>query len=104
RDMSVRLMAHLMKIDLSTVSQTEIGALHGRIYRSVEGLVRFLRLLFLDFLPALLTGFFALTAAVTKQPAIGLVMIGVIPIAVFLTFRQLISQKGVRLKLLRNCE
>jgi ATP-binding cassette subfamily B protein len=104
RDMSVRLMAHLMRVDLSTVSQTKIGALHGRIYRSVEGLVRFLRLLFLDFVPALLTGLFALTAAVTKQPVIGLVMVGVIPIAVFLTFRQLTSQKGVRLKLLRNCE
>jgi ATP-binding cassette subfamily B protein len=104
RDMSVRLMAHVMKMDLSTFSQTKVGALHGRIYRSIEGLVRFLRLLFLDFIPASLTGLFALTAAVTKLPWLGLIMIGVIPAAVFLTFRQLISQKGVRVKLLRNCE
>jgi ATP-binding cassette subfamily B protein len=104
RDMSVRLMAHVMKMDLSTFCQKKVGALHGRIYRSIEGLVRFLRLLFLDFIPALLTGFFALTAAVSKQPILGLVMVGVIPTAVFLTFRQLISQKGVRIKLLRNCE
>jgi ATP-binding cassette subfamily B protein len=104
RDMSVKLMAHVMKMDLSTFSQTKVGALHGRIYRSIEGLVRFLRLLFLDFIPAILTGLFALTAAVTKLPLLGLVMVGVIPTAVFLTFRQLISQKGVRIKLLRNCE
>jgi ATP-binding cassette subfamily B protein len=104
RDMSVRLMAHVMKMDLTTFSQTKVGALHGRIYRSIEGLVRFLRLLFLDFIPALLTGLFALTAAVSKLPLLGLIMVGVIPTAVFLTFRQLISQKGVRIKLLRNCE
>src|SRR6266851_20042 len=104
RDMSVKLMAHVMKVDLATLSQTKVGALHGRIYRSVEGLVRFLRLLFLDFIPALLTGFFALIAAMTKQPVLGLIMAGVIPTAVFLTFRQLLSQKGVRLKLLRSHE
>src|SRR5438128_1511331 len=66
RDMSVKLMAHVMKVDLATLSQTKVGALHGRIYRSVQGLVRFLRLLFLDFIPALLTGFFAIISAWTN--------------------------------------
>ncbi len=65
---------------------------------------RFLRLGFLDFVPALMTGSFALIAAVTKQPLLGIIMIGVIPTAVFLTIRQLISQRGVRLKLLRSCD
>jgi ATP-binding cassette subfamily B protein len=104
RDMSVKVMAHVMKFDLTTCSQTKIGALHGRIYRSVEGLVRFIRLLFLDFIPAFFTGGFALAAATTKQPILGLIMVGVIPTAMYLTIRQLISQKGVRIKLLRNCE
>jgi ATP-binding cassette subfamily B protein len=104
RDMSVRVVNHLMKIDLASLSKEKIGSLHGRIYRSVEGFVRFLRLCFLDFSPALLTGTFALIAAVSKQPVLGLIMVGVIPTAVFLTIRQLISQKGVRLKLLRSCE
>ena len=97
-------MAHVMKFDLTTCSQTKIGALHGRIYRSVEGLVRFIRLLFLDFIPAIFTGGFALAAATTKQPLLGLIMLGVLPTAMYLTIRQLISQKGVRLELLRNCE
>jgi ATP-binding cassette subfamily B protein len=104
RDMSVRVANHLMKIHLDRLSKDKIGALHGRIYRSVEGFVRFLRLSFLDFTPALLTGAFALIAALSKQPVLGLIMIGVIPTTVFLTIRQLISQKGVRLKLLRSCE
>lgn len=104
RDMSVRVVNHLMKINLATLSNEKVGALHGRIYRSVEGFVRFLRISFLDFIPALLTGLFALITALCKQPLMGIVMMGVIPPAIYLTIRQLMSQKGVRIKLLRTCE
>src|SRR5262249_59317131 len=89
RDMSVRLVAHLMKVDLSTFSQEKVGALHGRIFRSVDGFVRFLRVGFLDFFPALMTGAFALAAVLGKQPLLGLVMLRVIPVSLFLTVRQL---------------
>jgi ATP-binding cassette subfamily B protein len=104
RDMCVRVVNHLMKVNLASLSKEKVGALHGRIYRSVEGFVRFLRLSFLDFAPALLTGMFALIAAVSKQPLLGLIMMGVIPTAFFLTVRQLLSQRGIRLKLLRSCD
>jgi ATP-binding cassette subfamily B protein len=104
RDMQVRLVSHLMKTDIGSLTQEKVGALHGRIFRSVDGLVRFLRLMFLDFLPAIFTGLLALIAAVTKDPRLGLIMVGVIPLAVFLTVRQLLSQKGVRLRLMRDCE
>src|SRR5262249_19353652 len=101
RDVSMKLMSHLMKVHLDTFSRDTVGALHGRILRSVDGFVRFLRLSFLDFLPPLLTGIFALTAVFRKHPMLGLVMAAVIPASLFLTIRQLISQKGVRLELLR---
>src|SRR5262249_57899909 len=104
RDMNVKLVSHLMKVNLARISQEKVGALHGRIFRSVDGLVRFVRVSFLDFLPALITGAFALTTAVYKQPLVGVIMLGVIPVAVFLTVRQLSSQKGVRLKLMRATE
>jgi ATP-binding cassette subfamily B protein len=104
REMSVKLMSHLLKVDLASLAHEKVGALHGRIFRSVDGFMRFLRIGFLDFFPAVLTGMFALLAAVTKQPLLGVVMVGVIPTAVFLTVRQLISQKGVRLQLMRTCE
>ncbi len=104
RDMSVRLVAHLMKGDLATLHQDRVGALHGRMLRSVDGYVRFLRVGFLDMVPAFLTGIFALVAAMYKQPVLGLIMIGVIPTTVFLTIRQLMTQKGVRLQLMRSCE
>src|SRR5262249_26366102 len=104
RDVSLRLIAHAMKMDLATLTKDKVGALHSRMLRSVDGLVRFLRLVFLDFLPAILTGLFALAAALWKQPILGLVMIGVIPVSVLLTLRQLTTQKGVRVQLMRDCE
>ncbi|MHC5540346.1 ABC transporter transmembrane domain-containing protein [Singulisphaera rosea] len=104
RDMCVRLLSHLMTVDLATLSRDQVGALQGRITRSVEGFVRFLRISFLDFFPAILTGTFALTAALSKQPKIALAMAGVIPISVALTMWQLLTQKGIRLGLLRTRE
>src|SRR5258708_6203115 len=97
----VRLVAHSMMTDRSALSQEKIGTLHGRMLRNVSGSVRFLRVGFLDFLPALLAGTMALAAVVAKQPWLGLVTLGVMPISTYITFRQLTSQKGVRLKLLR---
>jgi ATP-binding cassette subfamily B protein len=104
RDMCIKLVSHLMKVNLATLSQEKLGALQGRIFRSVDGFVRFLRVSFLDFFPALFTGVIALIAAVTRQPLLGLIMTGVIPVAVLLAVRQLMSQKGVRLKLMHICE
>jgi ATP-binding cassette subfamily B protein len=111
-DMSTRLeqhlfltlVSHLFMADLASLSQEKIGALHGRIARNVAGSVKFLRVGFLDFFPALLTGGFALATAVTRQPWMGLVMAGVVPISLAITLKQLVSQKGVRLELLRNQE
>jgi ATP-binding cassette, subfamily B, bacterial len=104
RDMTIRLIDHLMKVDLATLNEEKIGALHGRIQRSVVGFVRFLRLGVLEFLPALTTGALALAATVAKQPILGLVMLGVAPISIYLTVRQLVTQKGVRIGLNQSRE
>jgi ATP-binding cassette, subfamily B, bacterial len=104
RDMNLRLVAHTVKVDLEKLSQDKVGGLHGRMIRSVDGLIRFLRLTFLDFFPAVSTGAIALIAALTKSWLLGAVMVGVLPLAIFLTFRQIMSEKGVRLALMRDCE
>ncbi len=101
KDLCVRLVGHLMEVDLATLSHEQVGALHGRIHRSVEGYVRFVRITFLEFLPAICLGGCALVTAFIKQPRIALAMAGVVPISMGLTFWQLITQNGVRLSLLR---
>jgi ATP-binding cassette subfamily B protein len=69
RDLMVRLVSHLLKVDLSSLTHEKVGALHGRISRSVDGFVRFVRLAFLTFLPALVTGLFALGPNGAVEPA-----------------------------------
>lgn len=104
RQLTVRVIAHTMRADLAVLSAEKIGALQGRIGRSVLGAVRLVRLALLDFLPPLVTGVFAVIAALTKQPILAVVMLGVIPVSLYLTARQLASQKGVRLRLMRGRE
>jgi ATP-binding cassette subfamily B protein len=104
RDMTVRTLKHVLKADLQNFTHEKVGALHTRVCRSVDGFVRFLRLSFLDFFPVILTGLFALIVTLWKAPLLGLVMIGVIPTSVVLTLWQLISQKNVRLRLMRTRE
>jgi ATP-binding cassette, subfamily B, bacterial len=104
RDMQIRMVQHVMRSDLNALAGEKLGTLHGKIFRNVDGLVRFLRLMFLDCLPAILIGVFALSMAISRQPVLGFVMLGVVPMAVLLTMRQLQTQKRVRLKLMRDCE
>jgi ATP-binding cassette subfamily B protein len=101
RHLSVRVIDHIMQADLTRLTHEKVGVLHGRIFRSVAGFMRLLRLSFLDFFPALVIGLMAIGTAVYKQPVLGLVMLGVIPCSVGLTVWQLMSQKRVRMTLIR---
>ncbi len=104
KEVTVDLVDHLMQVDLNRLSSQRVGALHGRIHRSVEGFVKFLKLGFMDFFPAVSMALVALAAAVSKQWWLGLVMAGVIPASALIVFRQISSQQGVRISLLRKKE
>ncbi len=102
--LTVKVVSHLLKAELGSLTHEKIGSLNGRIFRSVDGFMRFLRVGFLDFFPVTLTGLTALGVAFFKAPVIGLLMLGVIPASIALTARQLLSQKDIRLQLLRSRE
>ncbi|MGH9847021.1 MAG: ABC transporter transmembrane domain-containing protein [Blastocatellia bacterium] len=102
KDTSVGLVSHLLQVDLATLSQERVGTLHGRIRRSIEGFVKLLKLSFIDFIPAFLTVAFALGVAMHRKMALGLLMSGIVPIAMFIVMRQIGSQKGIRLELHRS--
>lgn len=104
RNMTVRLVSHLLKVDLGALARERIGSLHGRISRSVEGFVKFLRVSFSDFVPAVLVAGFALGAAIYEEWRIGLVMVAVVPISILITVWQVTSQKGIRSALLHAKE
>jgi ATP-binding cassette subfamily B protein len=102
--MMVRLVGHLLRIDLGALARERVGSLHGRISRSVEGFVKFLRVVLTDFLPALLTAGVAIYYGLTTNWKIGLVMVSVVPVSLIITIWQVSSQKGIRQRLLRAKE
>ncbi len=104
KDMTVRLLNHLLMVNLNALSHERVGTLHGRISRSVEGYVKFLKIVFTDFAPAILTALFALGAGIYAEWRVGLVMLGVVPAAVLITIWQVNSQKGIRLDLMHSKE
>ena len=103
-NMMVRLVGHLLKIDMGALARERVGSLHGRITRSVEGFVKFLKVTFTDFLPAILSGSAALYYGLKTNWKIGLVMVAVVPVSLLITLWQVSSQKGIRASLLRAKE
>src|SRR2546421_3311159 len=103
-DMTVRVVGHLLRIDLGALAAERIGALHGRISRSVEGFVKFLKVAFADFIPAIATALYALYTGLRTDWRVGLVMLGVVPASILITIWQTNSQKGVRIQLQRAKE
>src|SRR5437868_15213822 len=64
RHLSVKVVGHRMQSDLSKPTHEKVGALHGRLFRSVDGFMRLLRLSFLDFFPAVIVGLMAILTAI----------------------------------------
>lgn len=84
--------------------QQQIGSLHGRVFRSMQGLIRLLKLTFLDFMPIFFSAIAAVAIALFQKPFLASVMILVIPAGLFLIVKQISSQKGIRVALLRGKE
>ena len=102
--MLVRLVGHLLKVDLGVMAAERVGSLHGRISRCVEGYVKFLKITFTDAIPAVLTGLFAIVAAIHSDWRVGLLMLAVVPISLVITVWQVTSQRGIRFTLMQAKE
>lgn len=105
KDQTVNVITRLLKADIGGfLYQQQIGSLHGRIFRSMQGLIRILKLTFLDFTPIFFTAIAAIVIALFLKPLLASVMILVIPVGLFLIVKQVSSQKGIRVALLRGKE
>jgi ATP-binding cassette subfamily B protein len=102
---TVQVIERLLKVDIGGfLYQQQIGSLYGRIFRSIGGLVNILKLTFLDFTPVFFAALAAIGIAFFQKPLIASVMILVIPTGLYLIFKQVSSQKGIRVALLRQKE
>lgn len=101
---TVATVAHILEADNTSLDAMRVGTLHGRIFRSVEGLVKVIKLSFLEFLPTVFTALTALLIAVFQKPLVASVMVLVVPAGLFIIVKQISSQKGIRVSLLRGKE
>lgn len=101
---TVNVIEKLLKTDIATISKQQIGSLHGRIFRSIQGLVRIIKLGFLDFFPVFFSALAAIAIALSQKPLLASVMVLVIPTGLFIIIKQISSQKGIRVSLLRGKE
>lgn len=93
----------LLAAPLSYFRQHMTGNIHGRLNRSLEGTVKLIKLLFMDFAPAVTTGIAAIVTIFLQLPAgVACLVILVIPIGTFLVFRQISTQKGIRVELMET--
>lgn len=77
------------------------GNIHGRLNRSLEGTVKLIKLMFMDFAPAVTTGLAAIVTIFTQLPPLmACLVILVIPVGTGIVFRQISTQKGIRVELM----
>ncbi len=98
-----RALNSLLHAPLVYFKKNMIGNIHGKLNRSLDGTVRLLKLMLMDFAPAIFNGIAAIIVIFSKLPLfLSFAMLLVIPIGVLIVFRQISTQKFIRLELLEE--
>ncbi len=93
----------LLHAPITYFKENMTGNIHGKLNRSLDGTIKLLKLLFMDFAPAVFSGVAAIIVIFTKLPLfLAVPMLLVIPIGVAITFRQISTQKGIRVELMEE--
>lgn len=97
------VVTSLLKAPLSFYKENMTGNIHGRLNRCLDGTIRLEKLLFMDFAPAVFNCIAAIVVIFTTLPPyLALPMLLVIPIGVAIVFRQISTQRGIRVELLET--
>ncbi len=95
--------ASLLTAPLSYFRSHMTGNIHGRLNRSLDGTVKLIKLMLMDFAPAVTTGIAAIVTIFLRLPFfVACFVILVIPVGTFIVFRQISTQKGIRVELLNT--
>lgn len=97
------VLVSLLKAPLAYFKENMTGNIHGRLNRCLEGTVKLEKLLFMDFAPAIFNSIAAVVTIFCTLPVIlVLPMLLVIPIGTLIVFRQISTQRGIRVELLET--
>lgn len=98
-----QVISSLLKAPLSYFKDNMTGHIHGRLNRCLEGTVKLEKLIFMDFAPAIFNSIAAIIVIFTTLPfTLALCTLFVIPIGIAIVFRQISTQKGIRIELLET--
>lgn len=97
------VISSLLKAPLSYFKENMTGNIHGRLNRCLEGTVKLEKLVFMDFAPAIFNSIASIVVIFTTLPAnLAALMLLVVPIGITIVFRQIHTQKGIRIELLES--
>lgn len=97
------VISSLLKAPLSYFRENMTGNIHGRLNRCLEGTVKLEKLVFMDFAPAIFNSIAAIiTIFITLPITLALPMLLVIPIGIAIVYRQISTQRGIRIELLET--
>lgn len=98
-----RAAASLLTAPLSYFRSHMTGNIHGRLNRSLEGTVKLVKLMFMDFAPAVTTGIAAIVTIFIRLPLhVACLVVLVIPVGTLIVVRQISTQKGIRVELMET--
>ncbi len=98
-----KAISALLHAPLDFFRKNMVGNIHGRLNRSLEGVVKLIKLLFMDFAPAVFSGIAAVIVIFSQLPAqLAFMMLLVVPIGVAIVLRQISTQKGIRVRLMEE--
>ncbi len=103
KEARIKAISSLLHAPLSYFKENMTGNIHGKLNRSLDGTSRLLKLLFMDFAPAIFNGIAAIIVIFSKLPLmLSLLMLLVIPIGIGIVFRQISTQRGIRVELMNE--
>ena len=103
KEARIKAISSILHAPLDYFKNNMTGHIHGKINRSLDGTTRLLKLMFMDFAPAVFNGLAAIAIIFTKLPfTLALMMLLVVPIGIIIVFRQITTQRGIRVELMEE--
>jgi len=90
---------HLLAVRVDALQDRRVGDLAVRLDKSVAGLIKLMKVTFLEGMPNLATACVALTIAYNAHWSVGVAMVGAVSAGGLVTAVQIRSQEGIRISL-----
>ena len=103
KEARTKAISSLLEAPLDYFKENMTGNIHGRLNRSLEGTTKLIKLMFMDFAPAIFNGIAAIIVIFSKLPlALAFIMMFTVPVGIIIVLRQITTQRGIRVELMNE--